>query len=909
VRRLIDAGLFLVALACLSTPVYAQVATLHVFGAPGSAEGSYPSGGVVQAADGYLYGTTSSGGAFDAGTIFKIDTSGTLSTVYTFTGGADGGGAGDLTLGSDGNLYGTTTNGGGASGSGTIFKLDPAGNVTTLHQFAFSAEGALSGPLVRAADGNLYGGTCQGGTSGFGTIFKFDAPTSTIIVLYAFPEACAEQQLRARLLESPAGTFYGTINAGGPSAGGTVFRLVAATSELTTFQAFTPAEGLFPSGELVKVGAYFYGTTSYGGSNDRGTIYRLDASGNVTVLHVFGPADPNAPGGHSYTGLLPLTGGGFYGTTGYGSPGDSAVFELDAAGQFRLAHQFTESDGISPSRLIRASDGQLYGITVNGGPYDGGTLFRVAFGPERPLLAVAGATGGYGGTTTLAAALTSGGAPVSGMPISFTLNSVSVGSATTNAAGIATVTGVSLGASVVGFYPAAVTATFEGGGGLPAASASAGLTIGRASPVITWNPPTMLPGPLTAAQLSPTANVPGFFFAFSPGLGTVMPEGVHQLSVWFVPDDFDNYNTVYRSATLIVSSKALVTSPTNGATGVSPDVTVQWSSVPNVQAYYLYIGTTVGAKNLVDSGETLATSRLVHLPQGQTVYVRLWTKAAGVWKFSDTTFTTAIVMATLTSPANGATGVSPSTTFQWTSIQNVQTYYLYVGTSVGAKNIVDSGETLLTSRAVVAPVGRTIYVRLWTKVGGVWRYQDSTYVTAVVSSTITYPVNGAVNADLTQPITWTGISYAQKYYLYIGTTVGAKDLVDTGEITGTSRLVSNLPGGQTVYARMWTKIGGSWSYTDSTFSAAAVKSTMTSPANGATGVPTTVTIQWSTVPNVQAYYLYVGSTAGATNYVNSGETPNTSRLVTLPAATTVYVRVWAKVGGIWRYTDATFTTQ
>ena len=73
---------------------------------------------------------------------------------------------------------------------------------------------------------------------------------------------------------------------------------------------------------------------------------------------------------------------------------------------------------------------------------------------------------------------------------------------------------------------------------------------------------------------------------------------------------------------------------------------------------------------------------------------------------------------------------------------------------------------------------------------------------------ILYPTNGAVNADLSQPIQWTSVAHVQAYYLYVGTTRGAKDLVDTGEMLQTSYLVAQLPAGQTVYARLWTKAGG-----------------------------------------------------------------------------------------------------
>src|SRR5262249_29644033 len=98
--------------------------------------------------------------------------------------------------------------------------------------------------------------------------------------------------------------------------------------------------------------------------------------------------------------------------------------------------------------------------------------------------------------------------------------------------------------------------------------------------------------------------------------------------------------------------------------------------------------------------------------------------------------------------------------------------------------------------------------------------QQSWVLAESPTATILYPADGAVNADLSQPIQWTSVANVQAYYLYVGTTIGAKDLVDTGELPQTSYLAVQLPAGQTIYARMWTKAGGVWQYTDSSFSAA-----------------------------------------------------------------------------------------
>ena len=99
---------------------------------------------------------------------------------------------------------------------------------------------------------------------------------------------------------------------------------------------------------------------------------------------------------------------------------------------------------------------------------------------------------------------------------------------------------------------------------------------------------------------------------------------------------------------------------------------------------------------------------------------------------------------------------------------------------------------------------------MWTKVANVWRYTDSSFVVASLAY-LTYPSAGATMVDMSQPFTWTTAPNAQAYYLYVGTSIGAKDLVDTREILATSFAMPNLPPG-VAYARLWAKVAGVWRY-------------------------------------------------------------------------------------------------
>jgi uncharacterized repeat protein (TIGR03803 family) len=140
--------------------------TLHTFcGQPGCSDGSAPTV-LIQGTDGNLYGTTASGGAALNGTVFKITTAGMLTTLYTFNGTTDGATPTDLIQAADGNFYGTTELAGTGTcilygsieGCGTVFKITPAGTLTTIYNFNLT-DGALPAGLIQASDGNFYGTT------------------------------------------------------------------------------------------------------------------------------------------------------------------------------------------------------------------------------------------------------------------------------------------------------------------------------------------------------------------------------------------------------------------------------------------------------------------------------------------------------------------------------------------------------------------------------------------------------------------------------------------------------------------------------------------------------------------------------------------------------------------------------
>ena len=155
---------------------------LHVFSG-GTTDGASPNL-LVQAADGDFVGTTLFGGAYDKGTIFRMDGTGAMTLLHSF-GGVNAGSVypSSLIQGADGNFYGTTTSGG--AGAGTAFRMTPGGAVTVLHAFVLATEGGEPSSLIQGMDGNLYGTTLLMNCGV--NIFKM-SPAGRVTILYTEPD-------------------------------------------------------------------------------------------------------------------------------------------------------------------------------------------------------------------------------------------------------------------------------------------------------------------------------------------------------------------------------------------------------------------------------------------------------------------------------------------------------------------------------------------------------------------------------------------------------------------------------------------------------------------------------------------------------------------------------------------------
>jgi len=368
--------------------------TLYSFDA---SDGHNPQDALVQGFDGNFYGTTYYGGTHNFGTVFKITPDGALTTLYSFcmeTGCADGKYPGaNVVQSTDGNLYGTTDYGGVYNG-GEFFKITSGGALTVLYSFCAKAtctdgEGPYTG-VIQATDGNFYGTTHSGGVYSSGSVFKL-TPAGSLTTLYSF---CAQSECpdgrtpTAGLVQATDGNLYGTTSLNGANGYGTVFKITTAGvfALVYNFCAETDCtDGKYPVGLIQGTDGSLYGTAG-GGAYNQGTVFRLTLAGALTTVYSFCPQTGCVDGSDPRSGVIQATDGNFYGTTDTGGAYlEGTAFEITPAGALTILYSFCAQSGCADglflyAGLVQGTDGTFYGTTYKGGAHLDGTVFTLNTG-------------------------------------------------------------------------------------------------------------------------------------------------------------------------------------------------------------------------------------------------------------------------------------------------------------------------------------------------------------------------------------------------------------------------------------------------------------------------------------------------------------------------------------------------
>ncbi len=381
--------------------------------------------------------------------------------------------------------------------------------------------------------------------------------------------------------------------------------------------------------------------------------------------------------------------------------------------------------------------------------------------------------------------------------------------------------------------------------------------------------------------------------------------GIYTLTAQFTPDDPPE-----------------ITSPAPLTELVSDSTTVTWEGIGhNVSEWWLYVGSTPGASDLYDSGSlgTATQTTVQGLPtDGRTLYVRLFYSNGNGWPYVETQITAADIEPVI--PEITAPPTLPGSTLAMSWSDNglpVDEWWLYVGSSPGASDLYDSGSLGTATETTVEGLptdGRTLYVRLFYTSGNGWPYVDAQVTAADIQ-----PAIPEITAPATIPGSALGLSWSDngtpvdEWWLYVGSTPGASDLHDSGSLgTATQTTVEGLPtDGRILYVRLFYTSGNGWPYVDAQVTAAdiqPVEPEITAPAM----IPgPALGLSWSDNGTpVDEWWLYVGSTPGASDLHDSGSLGTATQTIVdgLPTdGRTLYVRLFYTSGNGWPYVETQVT--
>ncbi len=354
----------------------------------GVGAGANPTGELMVATNGKLYGMTRLGGSSNAGAIFEYDLTGpTYTKKFDLASTAAIGGApfGSLIQVSTGKIYGMTSLGGNGS-SGVIFQynISNAAYVKKI-DLNYSNGGTPNGGLIQASNGKLYGLASVGGTNNVGAIFEYDKTTFTYTKKIDLSSTNGSTPFGS-LCQASNGKLYGLTSAGGTGALGTLFEYDATANTYTKRVDFTGNAGLNPGGVPYGSVVQFsgngklYGLTKQGGANGLGVVFEFDPSTNTYTKKI----DMLAANGYSAYGSLVEYSGKLYGMTSLGGANSlGAIFEYDpTTNTYTKKIDFTGTTGAAQgslpfgSMVSSATVGVLYGMTKTGGANDLGVIFE-----------------------------------------------------------------------------------------------------------------------------------------------------------------------------------------------------------------------------------------------------------------------------------------------------------------------------------------------------------------------------------------------------------------------------------------------------------------------------------------------------------------------------------------------------
>lgn len=343
-----------------------------------TATGSLPYGSLYLATDGNMYGLTSAGGANNLGVIFKYTAStNTYTKLYDFTTASGNSPQGGVIQAANGKLYGMTKLG-GTNNLGSIFEYDLTNNTFTKHVDLASTATLGGGPygtLAAFNDESLFGLTYAGGVTSCGVLFEFNIKTNQYIYKRSLNHAHDGSSALGKMVYAGNGKIYGVVGFGAGNSAGAIYEIDPVTKVFTKKMDMLATTGSNPwSGFVEAPNHKLYGTTASGGATSGGVLYEYDYNTYTYTVKTSFPS-----GSSPFSTPTLAANGKFYGTTRQaGANSAGIIYEYDyVTSTFTKKFDMVSASGAQPmGSMVEVPNGKMYGLTVAGGANAAGVIYE-----------------------------------------------------------------------------------------------------------------------------------------------------------------------------------------------------------------------------------------------------------------------------------------------------------------------------------------------------------------------------------------------------------------------------------------------------------------------------------------------------------------------------------------------------
>jgi hypothetical protein len=320
-----------------------------------------------------------------------------------------------------------------------------------------------------------------------------------------------------------------------------------------------------------------------------------------------------------------------------------------------------------------------------------------------------------------------------------------------------------------------------------------------------------------------SGSLPGATFAQS--VASLPTDGSPVYVTWWYEVNGSWASTEYQyTASGGGNQLGVMQSPAPGSTLSGSNQLFTWTAGSIATAYEIDAGSTQGGNQYFQSGNVgnVTSDTVTGLPiDGSTVYITLWSLVNGQWVYNEYTYTAynqGSSLGVITSPAPGSQFTGTTVTFQWMPGAGSSAYWLDIGSTAGGNQYYQSGNLGNVTQVTVNGLpsnGSTVYVTLYSLVGGQWISNQYTYTAYSLSNGLAVMQSPPPGSEIDGPqatFTWTAGAGASGYWLDLGSTPGANDIYQSGNLgTQLSTTAYGLPNdGSEIYATLWTLVNGQW---------------------------------------------------------------------------------------------------